>query len=409
MKYRTALLLILNYLFALISIRPVHAAQERAGGASLIAELSTPSLVDENHQALLDAFDIAPDGSILAVLYEAWKKPPAPNEIMLWLATWNVRSHTLVRRIGIAPVAISPDALSATAYLGDTRKLAFSPDQSHLIVCALGTIWNLALRPEAELAPVEPPDPKLRKPVAIQAFSNATVALTYRTGQENLYYTALFDASSGANLRGFTSSAIPQSFSPDGKLAVALAPGESNSGGVAGLQVIDVGTGAKLRSVSVGFGFKKRYRNEGGEVLPRFLDNARIVVAPDNTIDHTGNHSGYSLEIIDVSRAQVVGEFTPRHFVPSGGLAISADRNRFVASSNYLTPWEYRSEVPLLPGHPKQEIFVFAKDNPKPEAVIGGLSPSLPRQTNEAIHLSSDGSVIAVALYDSIKVFEIRK
>jgi len=409
MKYRTALLLILGYLFALDSTEPFHAAQGREGGTNLIAQLGTASLVDQNHQALLDAFDLAPDGTLLAVLYEAWKKPPAPNEIDLRLATWDVRSHKLALETRIALLAISPDSLSATAYLGDTRKLTYTTDQSHLIVCALGKIWYHALRPEAELVPVEPPDPKLREPVAIQAFSNATVALTYGTAQADLYYTALFDASSGANLRGFTSSAIPCSFSPDGKLAVALAPGEANPGGVAGLQVIDMGTGAKLRSVSVGFGFKKRYQNEGGAVLARFLDDTRIVVAPDNMIDHTGNHSGYGLEIIDISSGQVVGELKPRRFVPSGELVISADRSRFVASSNYLTPLEYRSEVPLFPGHPKQEIFVFAKDSPKPETVIEGLSPSLPRPTNEAIRLSSDGSVIAVAMSDSIKVFEIPK
>jgi hypothetical protein len=380
-----------------------------------MGQLDAASLVAGDHEARVEAFDVSPDGRILAVLYEALvpygKKPAAPSAPELWVAIWDVRSHTVVEQISIAPIRISFDVSSLRAYAYAARELIFTSDQSHLIVCDLGTIWKLDLGSAAEPARVDPPDPTLGKPVAIQALSKATVAVTYETRQENRYYTALFDASSGASLSGFTSSTIPLSFSPNGKLAVALAPGEWNAGGVAGLQVIDVGTGAKLRSVSVGFGFKRRHQDEGGGALPRFLDNARIVAAPDNMTDHTGNHSGYSLEIIDVFQNRIVGDLAPHHFVPSGELAISADRSRFVASSMYAPAWELRSE--WFPIHPKYKIFVFTRDKPNPEAVIEGLCAGLREGYSEAVRLSSDGSVIGIADASvpngGVKIFQISK
>jgi len=241
--------------------------------------------------------------------------------------------------------------------------------------------------------------------VDVKALKGSIVAVTYDMVEKGGFYTQIIDLSSGKKIAGWPIAAVPQSFSPDGRRLVAVAPRERNKGGVAGLQVIDAVTGAKLKSVTLGFGFKKRYPNETGGVLAQFLDNDRLIVSPDHMTDHTGNHSGYSLEIIDIVQNRIVGEIKPQYFVPAGEFVISADRTHFAAYSIYATPREYRAESPN-PKTLRHELFVFNKDDPAPELIIPELFAGLPAAASKSVRLSSNGSVLAVGTHETIKVFQ---
>jgi len=168
------------------------------------------------------------------------------------------------------------------------------------------------------------------------------VAVTYGMVEKDGFYTQIIDLSSGKGPACWPIASVPQSLSPDGRRLVAVALGERNRGGVVGLQVVDTATGAKLKSVTVGFGFKKRYANETGGVFAQFLDNDRLIVSPDHVTDYTGNHSGYRLEVIDIAQNRIVGEI----------------KRHFAAYSVYATPREYQTESPN-PKTVRHELFIF--------------------------------------------------
>jgi hypothetical protein len=121
--------------------------------------------------------------------------------------------------------------------------------------------------------------------------------------------------------------------------------------------------------------------------------------------DHTGNHSGYSLEVIDIAQNRIVGEIKPQYFVPAGEFAISADRTHFAAYSVYATPREYQTESPN-PRTVRHELFIFNKDDSAPEVIIPELRAGLPAGASEAVRLSSNGSFLAVGSRKTIRVFQ---
>jgi hypothetical protein len=125
-------------------------------------------------------------------------------------------------------------------------------------------------------------------------------------------------------------------------------------------------------------------------------------------VDHTGHHSGNSLELIDIEKDGIVREISPKAFGPTGELAVSPDLSYFAVFSYYINAWAERSEG-FWPNFHKPELLLFGKGNAQPELVIPDLKPSgavaylanlvLPR-------LSDRGSVIAIAQFGAVKVFQ---
>lgn len=145
--------------------------------------------------------------------------------------------------------------------------------------------------------------------------------------------------------------------------------------------------------------------------MARFLDNDRIVVCPDDVVDHNGHHSGNGLEIIDVRADRIVSEIKPKNFGPKGELVISPDRSHFAVYSHYVNPWVELADG-LLPNFHKPELLLFQRDERKPELMIPNLdlAGQVAFSTNRVLpSLSSSASVVAVAQGGAIKVFKVKE
>jgi hypothetical protein len=235
--------------------------------------------------------------------------------------------------------------------------------------------------------------------------------VVYKQGY-NQFYVALFEIPTATMIAGWQSSAFPQSFSPDGKLAVAPDAEHYNQGGGKNLLVMDARTGAVIKSIPVNFAFKKWESDaEKGSVTARFLHNDEVVVTPDNMIDHTGQHSGNSMEVINISEGRVVREVTPKNFGPTGEFAVSPDLSHFAVYSHNVSAFAKLSDG-LWPDFHKRDLMLFASDQTNPELVIPDLKAdgSVAHLRNMVLpSLSSDASVVAVAQLGAVKVFQTRE
>jgi hypothetical protein len=370
-----------------------------------IAELAVSSLVEAGKEFEPKSFDISPDGRELAILYSSWGIAPHRSPSELWLSIWDIPSRKTVQSIRVIR---SGEYQSSPK---EAKRVIFTADQAHIFVLAQERLW--VVNPKGgDISALDASNPALDAPVSIQALSGPLVAVTYSKGGGDGFYTQFLDASTSKATPGWSSSRIPQSFSPNGNLAVALAVGEWNSGGVAGLQLIDTTSGAKLKSIAVKFGFPWSLfgQKTHGGVVAYFLDNQRIVVCPDHMLDQTGHHSGYDLEIIDVTQNRVIGKTAPPSFVPVGQLVVSQDRSYFAVYSISASTSAYRTES-LNPKDFKHEIFVFTKDGTAPHAVIEEIYAGFGTYSGDSMRFSANGSLLAVAdgQAKSVRVFEIPK
>ncbi len=366
-----------------------------------IATVSLSPLVEEGRKSQLGAFDISPDGSLLAMLYLTWNAPPALPRSERWLTIWAIDSRKPQRSIRL---------VSADAYQDITeerRRLVFTADGRHIAAIAQNKLFII----ETETGTLRSYTPANSHglPVELQSANNAVVAVSYKQRSRDGYYTELLDSSSFQAVAGWSLPTFPQSFSPDGKLASALAVKEWNQGGVSGLWIVDAATGSKLRSIAVGFGFKNRQPYEGGTVISRFLDNELLLATPDHMIDNTGHHSGYNLEIINTTQNKITEEIAPPHFVPAGDLVVSQDRSRFAVFSISASAQAFHSESSNAKDF-KHEVFIYSRNGGwKLEGIIEDAYYGLPGTASaEAMRLSANGFRIALG-GDSIRVFQIGK
>jgi hypothetical protein len=391
----------------------LHATTQPKLTARLIGEVAPSTLPESGNDSRIKAFDVAPDGSLLAVLYwpSYWR-----TSLALSVAIWDIRSKAVIRhaQIGVRGVLVPPVLID--------DQVIFTSDEKYLVVLGLGKVWILDANTCAVVRSIDSPGPELGPPVHILKAGGSTLAVIYRYKQEHYFYkqqynrtfyVALFEIPGAKMMAGWQSSAFPQSFSPDGKLAVGPDT-EYNKGEVRNLLVMDAETGAKVKSIPVGFGFntkgQRADQREPGSFTARFLDNEQIVVTPDNMVDHTGHHSGYSLEVINANEGRVVREITPKNFGPTGELTVSPDLSHFAVYSHYVSAWAKLSDG-LWPDFHKPELLVFGTDDTRPELVIpdlkgGGVVAYL---TNMVLpKLSNDASVVAVAQFGAIKVFKVQ-
>jgi WD40 repeat protein len=328
----------------------MHAAEAAKRKIREISQITPSALPESGRYTRITGFDVSPDGNLLGLLYLTW---PSDTSFDLHVAIWDVRSHSVVRhtRIGL-------HALRAPSNPIINDNIIFSSDGKYLIVLGLNKVWILDVSTCAVVRTIDSPSVKFGPPVEILKAGEMTLAVTYEQGQ-NQFYIALFQIPDTTPITGWHSSAFPQSFSPDGKLAVGP-DGEYNRTGVTNLQLMDARTGTKIKTIPVEFGFKDRDPDETGSVTVRFLSNQEILVSPDNMVDHTGHHSGNSLELINIEKDGIVREISPKAFGPTGELAVSPDLSYFAVFSYYINAWAERSEG-FWPNFHKPELFAIRK------------------------------------------------
>ena len=368
-------------------------------GPRVVREILPSAFADPDQTAQVRAFDIAPDGSAVAVLYASWGSSPRPAGAELWVAVWNISSNKLVWK-----QKLGTDTTSGAARIHDVKELIFTGDQSHVLALAIKSVWCLDAKNGGTPISIPSPDRSSGVPVQIWALSGTTVAVTYSQNDATSFLTELVDVSSRKKVNEWKTPAIPQSFSADGKLAITVTPGR----GTADLQVVDTSSGATLRTLPVPVSSEKGHSPESVSAVARFLDNTMVVIAPNHKIDHSRKPAAYGLELIDVSNGELVREIRPQYFRPTGELVVSEDRKKFAIESVYAR----ESDVLMDSPHPrdlKVNLFVFSRDSTTPETAIPNVYAGLAGGKGEPLRLSSNGSVLAVSESPSgsIKIFQI--
>jgi hypothetical protein len=109
----------------------VHAAdQPKSMTARLTAEVGPTSLPESTKDSRITAFDVAPDGSRLAVLYITW---PSRTSFGLSAAIWDIRSKAVVEHAQIGLEAVR----APSGPLVDDEVI-FTADEKYLLASALG-------------------------------------------------------------------------------------------------------------------------------------------------------------------------------------------------------------------------------------------------------------------------------
>jgi hypothetical protein len=395
MMRQTISLLLVSWMIV-VGLSRCADAQEKM--PRLIGEILPSLLADPGQIAQIKAFDIATDGTV-GVLYASWGSSPHPTATELWVAVWNTASDKLVWK-----QKLGTDTTSGAARIHDVKDLIFTAEHKHLLALTVKSVWRIEAKDGGTPVLIAPPADVSEAPVRISALIGTTAAVTYSQDEGSSFYTQLIDASSEKKINGWRTSAIPQSFSPDGKLAVIVTPGY----GAVDVQVVDTSSGKTLRTLPVVVSYGKGHSRESVSAVARFLDNSQVVVAPSHVIDRQPQKPAYGLLVIDASDGRIVREIAPRYYRPAGDMIVSQNRNEFVVYSVYAREQDFRRES-LHPKDLRINLFAFRKDSITPEVEIPNVYVSLAGGKGEPMRLSSDGSVLAVSesRSGSIKVFQI--
>ena len=150
-------------------------------------------------------------------------------------------------------------------------------------------------------------------------------------------HNELVDLSTGQIQSTWESMDIPQSLSPDGKLA-AVSDWETTDLLVE-VGIVDMQTGQKLKTLLSGYKFGgPSERVETGRVIGKLLSDDEILLSPDEHIDSTGHKSGEALRIMRVSNGQLVREIRPDNFGPLGDVVTSASHDCFAILNWFISP-----------------------------------------------------------------------
>lgn len=364
----------------------------------------------------IQAFDLSPDGRLLAVLsqsastHDSWLRIVI-EDIGTGKGLMNLRLDTGTR----------PDLQQLPPWY--IPHLEFSADQRFLVLQDWVNVRIVNLSNFQVERTLTSASKELNVPFSILgAGKNDLFLLTYGTnlppnwrnkGFNDLVnprvHNELVDISTGQRQSSWESSDIPQSLSADGKLA-AVSEWEGSTPLVE-IEIVDAQTGQKLKTLASGFKFKKPWApGVAGRVLAKFLGNEEILLSPDAHIDSTGHHSGDTLKIVRVSDGQLVREIRPEHFGPTGEIAVSTGDNCFAILNWYRSPGAAKrdaapTELPSLiifPDPAKTLSYTIRQSQP-------GNSTGL--ETNEYSdslrpRIANNGSTVAIAGDRDVIVFQ---
>lgn len=386
-----------------------------------IAEIRSSTFSEDGGIATIQSFDLSSDGSRVALLYQKNTGLTGPRNQSTWAAVWDISEKRIIGRTklsdynlvepthGVDPAG--PIYNENYVFLLKLRTdIIFSPDKKHAVAMAYGRVWILDGVNCSMGRSLEQPRLGLSAPVEVQALSSSVFAVTYAYGLYQ-YQVELYNFATGNKIAAWSASAIPDSFSADGKLAVAPDPAVVNDGGVTNVQILDAHTGKKLKSIAVGFHFGKSWLGFGsvaahGSVLCHFLSETRIVVMPTGQRDSAGHHSGNSMEIMDITEGRIVGELRPKRFGPTSVLVESPDRSHFAVLSIYAAAWWFSIES-NNPAHFTDELMIFANDGRMPERILPWSS--IGAETDDPPRISADGSMVAVLVEGGVQVFRVAR
>lgn len=367
-----------------------------------IERVDENSLAQEVPNPRFYAFDLSPSGRTIALLVRSGDLVNAPT----WLLMVDANTGQIVRKTNAGD--LTPDwKLSAYFPLQEF----FTPDGKLLVVREQEQVRIMDVATLNTVRTIEAPKTMVSVSICGSEKSDVFAISFARDWQRQSELEKLpvrveiIDASDGTRRGGWDADDIPQSLSPDGRLA---AVSDWTLGGpLLRIDVVDTSSGKKLAALDGGFKFEKQEAGRTmGRVVGRFLSNDEILLSPDSNFDRSGHHSGNSLRIVHIPDGKIVQELKPDRFGPTGEITTSAAGGEIVAASWYLKPSFFTHSHERLPAGSAPEFFVFAyKQEFYLEAIIKSSGGGT-RVGGSVIRVASDGSVIAVAENHGITVFK---
>jgi len=365
------------------------------------ARVDQSSLTSVVSDPIIQSFDLSPDGKTVALLVVAGSKVGAP----LWL----VKEDIAAKRV----TASSELGASVFPTGGFVPQVVYSSDGRYLVVQDLRSVRVADSNSLKTIRTIAPPSGKeLQTPLFVVGASNRNIFACAFGGEQKfnprLHTTPVqvevVDVSSGESLGSWSAEDVPQSISSDGNL-IAMSSSQPQQG-VLPLNVFNT-SGKKLAALTGGFFFKEADQSKAlGRVVGIFIGKQELLLTPDENTDQSGHHSGDSLQLVTVKQAQIQWDIRPRHYGPTGELALSSSSTTALAVSWYLPAPSLVHEGPL-PASTPELLVLRTGASAKVEAalpihsfglkVAGWLENRRPR-------VSADGSVIAVAQDSGVTV-----
>ena len=404
---------ILLFLGCVCLVRQTSANAQSSAGFHQIRAVDTSPYPRES--ASVQAFDISPDGSLVAVLIQS----TSPHDNWLRAVIENVATGRARVDIKLNAAGVRPDFQEFPWY---EPHIEFSSDQRFLIVQDWQMIQILNISESRIVRTFTSTNDQLSLPLAIHsATSNDMVLVSYGTkvplawsnkGFNDLVnprrvHNELIDISTGQRQSSWDSSDIPQSLSPDGKLA-AVSEWEGTTPLVE-IEIVDAQTGQKLKALDSGFKFKKPWApGPAGRVVGKFLSNDEILLSPDEHFDRTGHRSGESLRILRVSDGKLIREIRPEHFGPIGEVAVSAARDCFAVVSWHISPGAAKRDAAPTES---PSLIVFPDPTKVQSFTISQLEARSGLDTNQWLdtwrpRISNKASTVAIAGDRDVIVFQ---
>ena len=368
-----------------------------------------------SESASVQAFDISPDGSLLALLFQ----PSSPRDTWFRAVIEDVATGNTRVNIVLSPAGNRPDFQNFPWY---EPHVVFSPDQRFLTIQDWQSVQVLDIAESRIVRRFTSTNEQMSFPLSIHSTSsNSLVLVSYGTKAPFIWsnkgfndlvnpqrvHNELVDISTGQRRSSWESADIPQSLSANGELA-AVSDWEGSTAQVE-IQIVDAQTGQKLKTLNSGFKFRKPWApGAAGRIVGKFLGDEEILLSPDEHTDSEGHHSGESLKIMRVSDGQLVREIKFKDFGPLGEMVVSADAQSFAIVNWHISPGAAKRDA-APPGSPSLIVFPN-RTNDKSYAIFQLQSRSglrtiqwrdtwLPRIANNA-------AVVAVVQGAGVAVFQ---
>jgi WD40 repeat protein len=371
-----------------------------------VVDVRANMVVENGEQNAIRAFDISPDGSLLAIL-SGDRTASGGTELKSVL-------FSLAERKIVLRTSLGDDYPEIGGYI---PHILFSPDQKYIVVQTTRTVKVLSVDSLKVVREIRTPEAPFNVPLDI-SLSSATdlVAITYGAGRPYTFavqkveaYIQFVHLSSGEIETSWRSDDKIQTLSPDGSFAALSDWSAPQTSGVLKLKITNVQKAAIATVVDPGYFFRSSTSSYPGRCIGSFITNLKIVLSPDATRDERGDGANGKLKLVNWKSKTVEREISVKGLSPTGELTAAKDGKSFVVVSWFLSSNVAHHDV-ALPSGSSPSAYLF-NDQGRIVAVVEHLDAK-GLSINGVVdvlrpRLSADGSRLALAQGGGIKVFEL--
>lgn len=373
----------------------------------LVFEIKGTDLPGNFAEALPEGFDISPDGSQVAAVFETADKV-VPKTFGIWIAIWDLSTKRLLNKLEIE----GPLNLERLAIPGAARDLRYTPNGDALVVQTGLSLFIVRIGDFTKILSINPMSlpTNSRSGTFIERFDVSSdgrwLAALTGTGLDArpIVGIQLIDLNDGKVAAEWTTRDSPSSIalSPDGSqiLLSGLGDGGAELGEV---RLVNSRTGKIVRSFKSGC----VYLAACGASDARFWGEGRIVVVPKAATDAYGNSLATDIKIFDANSGELIRELKRQKFQSMGKLTIAAHAPIVLTVSASETSGEIIGEQWFHRSRP--ELVAFNLNDGDSKTVIRPVARGQAGNTVDqySIRISRDGSLVALFQDRTIRIYRL--